>query len=76
MKKENRQIMKAISLVLQLALTMMVPIFLCLFAGIWLDRRFGTGYIVIIMLVLGILAGFRNAYYMVVGFTKDDRKER
>lgn len=75
MKKENRPILKALSLILQLGITMMVPIFLCLFLGIWLDRLFGTGFLVIVLLVLGMLAGFRNAYYMVQSFTRDDRKE-
>ena len=38
----DKKVLKALSLVTQLALSMAVPIFLCTFAGIGLDRLFGT----------------------------------
>lgn len=41
---------------------MIVPILLCTFAGIFLDRLFSTSFIVIILFFLGALAGFRNIY--------------
>ena len=41
---------------------MIVPILLCTFAGIFLDRLFSTSFIVIILFFLGALAGFRNIF--------------
>ncbi len=41
---------------------MIVPILLCTFFGIFLDRFFGTSFIVIILFFLGAAAGFRNIY--------------
>ena len=41
---------------------MIVPILLCTFAGIFLDRLLGTSFIVIILFFLGAMAGFRNIY--------------
>lgn len=41
---------------------MIVPILLCTFAGIFLDRLLSTSFIVIIMFFLGALAGFRNIF--------------
>ena len=41
---------------------MIVPILLCTFAGIFLDRLFSTSFIVIILFFLGAMAGFRNIY--------------
>ncbi|MCR5831381.1 MAG: AtpZ/AtpI family protein [Lachnospiraceae bacterium] len=41
---------------------MIVPILLCTFAGIFLDRLFSTSFIVIIMFFLGAMAGFRNIF--------------
>ncbi len=41
---------------------MIVPILLCTFAGIFLDRWLGTSFIVIILFFLGAMAGFRNIY--------------
>ena len=39
----------------------MVPTFLCLALGIWLDKRFGTWFTVP-LLFIGMAAGARNAY--------------
>ncbi len=41
---------------------MIVPILLCTFLGTFLDRFFGTRFIVIILFFLGALAGFRNIF--------------
>ena len=41
---------------------MIVPILLCTFAGIFLDRLFSTSFIVIILFFLGAMAGFRNIF--------------
>ncbi len=41
---------------------MLVPILLCTFLGIFLDRFFGTSFIVIILFFVGALAGFRNIF--------------
>ncbi len=49
-------------MVLQFGINMIVPIVLCTFAGIYLDRFFSTSFIVIILFFVGALAGFRNIY--------------
>lgn len=41
---------------------MIVPILLCTFVGIFLDRLLSTSFIVIILFFLGAMAGFRNIY--------------
>jgi hypothetical protein len=41
---------------------MIVPILLCTFLGIFLDRFFHTSFLVIIMFFLGAAAGGRNIY--------------
>lgn len=63
---------KAIALFTQIAVSMLVPIFICLIIGRWLDGIFNTGGILLILfIVLGIGAGFRSIYYMVRSFWKD-----
>ncbi|WP_343207867.1 AtpZ/AtpI family protein [Anaerolentibacter hominis] len=74
MKNKNRPVVRALSLILQLGITMMVPIFLCLFVGSWLDKKLNTNFLVILFLILGMLAGFRNAYYSVKSFLKEEDK--
>lgn len=72
MKDTTKDTTKALALFTQLAISMIVPIFLCLLIGRWLDGIFHTGGILlIIFLVLGIGAGFRSIYYLVRGFWKD-----
>ena len=61
----NKDSTKAIALFTQVAVSMLVPIFICFFAGRTIDRLLGTEGI-----FLGILAGFRSVYMLVRGFYK------
>ena len=47
---------------MQFSIHMLVPILMCLFLGIWIDRKAGTSYWVIILFFMGALAGFTNIY--------------
>lgn len=60
-------------LITQLGINVMTPVFLCLIAGDWLDRKFGTG-LTIPFLILGILSGGLSAYKMAKS-TIDKEKE-
>lgn len=46
----------------QFGINMLVPIFLCSFLGIYIDKKIGTSYWFIILFFVGALAGFRNVY--------------
>ena len=50
-------------LISQLGLNVLTAVFLCVAAGVWVDRRFGTS-LTLPLLILGILAGGLNAYNM------------
>ncbi len=76
-KKEKRKIIYALSLVTQLGITMIVPIFLCLFVGIKVSKYFDKSYFVMIFLVLGMSVSFRNAYQITKKmYIKDKEKEQ
>ena len=62
-------------LISHLGLTVMVPIFMCVIAGIFIDKRFGTSTVVW-LLFLGIAAGMRNAYILLKGVLDENVKER
>lgn len=62
------------ALLTQLGISMMVPIFLLLAVGIFLENRFDI-FATIPCLVLGILAGCRNTYYLAVRAGKSSEKE-
>ncbi len=68
----NRDTAKAWSLILQIGISMLVPILMCLFGGIWLDKWLGTAPIIMIVLIIvGVLAGFRSVYVLTKDFYKD-----
>ena len=73
MKKENRKIVRAVVLITQLGFHMLVTIFMCVWFGSFLDRKLGTGFLMIVFLILGILAAYRNAYVMTKSFYAKDK---
>ncbi|MCR5511388.1 MAG: AtpZ/AtpI family protein [Lachnospiraceae bacterium] len=54
--------MKALITITQFGIDMLVPIFLCSMAGRWLDGKFGTSWIFILMFFVGAAAGAGNVY--------------
>lgn len=61
MKYQN-SVYRSLAQILQFSINMLVPIIMCTFIGIYLDRWLGTSFIVIIMFFLGAAAGARNIY--------------
>ncbi len=62
--KKNRQIFMSLTLILQFGLNMIVPIFLCTMAGVWLGRRYDIPVITVPLFLVGALAGFTNIFKM------------
>lgn len=63
--------MKNIVLISQLSICVMVPTFVCLALGLWLDKRLGTCF-TIPLLIIGIAAGCRNAYVLAMNSIKQE----
>lgn len=72
--KSNRSLIKALAMITQIGLSMLTPIFLCVFGGRWLDETFQTKYWLIILLILGVLAAFRNVFYLTKSFYAKDKE--
>ena len=70
-RKDRRNTARLLGMITQFALNMIVPMCMCFFAGLWLDRRFGTKWIVIVMFFVGALAGFTNVYRLIKRLTED-----
>lgn len=58
----NRNVYQAIMMITQFGINMLVPIFLCTFIGIFIDKSFGTTWVVVPMFFIGALAGGRNVF--------------
>lgn len=59
----------------QVSISIMVPVFLCVALGVWLDEQFGTWFTVP-LLFIGIAAGARNAYVLVMSVVKSEEEKR
>ena len=64
-----------IILISQISICVMVPMFLCLALGLWLDNKFGTWFTVPLLL-LGSAAGARNAYVLAINTVKQEERRR
>lgn len=61
--KNKLEIVRQLSMVTQIGLSILAPIILCIFTGNWLDQKFGWNTTVVLLL-LGILAGVRNCWML------------
>ena len=60
--KYDKSVFKALTLITQFSVNMLVPIIMCTFLGMFIDRKAGTSFWVVILFFAGALAGFRNIY--------------
>ena len=61
MKRETRRYFRELAYFSSIGLSIAFAIFIGLFVGVYLDRRFDTSpWFTLIFLVIGIAAGFRN----------------
>ena len=60
--KYNKNVYQALMMITQFGINMLVPIFLCSFIGIYIDRKCGTSFWMVLLFFVGALAGFRNVY--------------
>lgn len=70
----KRSVFRSLAMVTQLGLSIVTPVFLCVFAGHQLDTRFGTKWMVP-LLILGVLAGGRCAWLLVKRIMEQEKKD-
>ncbi len=63
-KNRKKTVYQALIAVSQFGINMLVPIFLCFFAGLFLDRKMGTSFFMVLLFFVGALAGFRNVFLL------------
>ena len=65
--KEQRDIIKASSMVLQVSLSAICPILLLMYVGIWLDGKYGNGgyWFTAIGIICGIYSGYKGSYQLI-----------
>lgn len=76
----DNSVAQALAMVMQFGINMLVPICLMSALGIWLDKKFDTSFWMILLFIVGAVAGGQNVYRMakqVYGGSKEELdKER
>lgn len=62
--KYKKSVYRSLALITQFGINMLVPIFLCVMAGIYIGEKFSIDWITIPLFAIGALAGFRNIFIM------------
>ncbi len=62
--KLNKSVYTTLALISQLGISMIVPVFLCIFVGVKLDEKYGWST-TIPLIIVGVLSGIRNVYVLV-----------
>ena len=60
--KFNRSVYQALTMIGQFGINMLVPVFACSFLGMFLDKKLGTDFLVVILFFVGAIAGGFNVY--------------
>lgn len=58
----KKNVYHALMMITQFGINMLVPIFLCSFLGIYIDRKLDTSFWMVLLFFVGALAGLRNVY--------------
>ena len=72
--KSNREVMTALSLILQIGLAILVCMGMSLGIGYYLDKLFGTRFILIIFMVIGFLASIRSMLVLTGRYRPGEKK--
>lgn len=65
----KKDVYTTLSLILQLGISILVPIFLLTILGLFLKSKFNFD-ILILLIILGVLAGFRNVVVILKNYLK------
>ena len=60
----KKSVYTTFAMISQVGISMLVPILLCTYAGVWLESKYDFPFTVI-MIVVGVLAGVRNVIALV-----------
>lgn len=75
--KEQRDIIKASSMVLQVSLSAICPILLLMYVGMWLDGKYGNGgyWFTAIGIICGIYSGYKGSYQLIKDVWMKEEKQ-
>ena len=76
-KPYDKSVFRSLTLITQFGINMLVPIALMTALGIYLDQKFETGWITIVLFFVGAIAGGQNVWRMAKkGLNESERSKR
>lgn len=72
-KKDSQKIVQSYTMILQFGISMIVPIGICVAAGIYIGNKLDMSWIVIPAFFLGALAGATSVYRMAKTIFEDKK---
>lgn len=72
----DKSVYRSFALVMQFGINMLVPICLLSALGIFLDQKFGTSYIMVILFFVGAIAGGQNVFRMAKNIYNDEPQDK
>ena len=70
MKKKN-EVFEMLTLIMQLGISMLVPILMCTLGGVWIGKKLDAGWIPVVGFVIGSAAGMESVYKIVKKYLKN-----
>ncbi len=70
----DNSVAQALAMVMQFGINMLVPICLMSALGVWLDRKLGTSFWMILLFIVGAVAGGQNVWRMARQVYGGDKK--
>lgn len=74
MDKETKKMAIQMAYASSVGIAMVIAIFGGLYLGVYLDKKFGTGYkFTVLLLLIGIFAGFRNLFVLIKKISRNEK---
>lgn len=75
--KKTFRALKNLSMISQLAISLLTPCFLCILACNWLINKFGIGnWLMVFGIIFGLAAGVKSVSVFAKGFIRDAQKSQ
>lgn len=72
--RHKKSVMRSLLMITQLGLSVMVPVFVCILAGVWIDKHAGTN-LTIFLMFLGFLTGGWSGYKVAMTTLRMNERE-
>ena len=72
--KQRNQVMETLALVMQVSISMILPLVACTIFGAWLGKKIDNDWVAIIGFVVGAAAGVESVYKIVKKYLKNNDK--